>query len=64
LATWNMKRTSEGERSELRRRARVDEDLRRLGVKELWTVARNRESWIKILRKPRLELRCSVEDDV
>jgi hypothetical protein len=29
----------------------VEDDLRKLNVKDWWTVAKDRESWEKILRK-------------
>ena len=35
-----------------------DEDLSRLGVKGWWMVARDQESWRRILREPSLKKIC------
>ncbi|KAJ4438485.1 hypothetical protein ANN_14430 [Periplaneta americana] len=56
----------EGKRSVGRPRLRwmdgVLEDLKKVGIKGWWLVARDRDTWKRVLRRPRLKLGCSADD--
>jgi hypothetical protein len=63
----SMECKQEGRRSVGRPRLRwkdgVEDDLRKLNVKNWWTVAKDRESWKKIIRKLRLTKGCRADAD-